>query len=176
MEYSSFTLLGVVLIVVLGVAFSIYSICKGCSGLQERGMTARSFFSPTTLIVQRLRTQNTTDPYTISGQTVQDKGPPLYEELFAPPPSYEESKQLKKLAQQKETAPAASEHVTITLHPPPTLSETKPDGQSSDKESATVEIAEKSPAESRVQETCPDTSGDRQSSQTVAVPLVSEAV
>lgn len=123
-----YTLVWVLIVCIIGIAASCYSLCKGCRGnFQERGITARSLVAPYAGVLQQLRSEEAARNrlFSISGRRVQDKGPPTYDELFAPPPSYEESMRLFKGLLGFKTSPSSNSLKTESVEEQQ-LSSTRP--------------------------------------------------
>ncbi|GAB6029257.1 hypothetical protein CHUAL_005024 [Chamberlinius hualienensis] len=98
----------VVVIVLIGIAIGVYSICKGCQGLREQSAQALASLQERSSLGNNGQQNGegsggNSNLYHISGSNVLDKNPPKYEEIMEPPPSYEE---------------------TIKLHPPAITNET----------------------------------------------------
>jgi len=110
------TILWVVLIVIVGITIGIYSMCKGCAGLNQRQqtVTARMLIAPYSAMMQQLRAQEASRNrmFLISGAAVGD--PPSYDELFAPPPPYEETIKALLNLQEKCEGPQTTQQAGAT--------------------------------------------------------------
>lgn len=91
----------VVVIVLIGIAIGVYSVCKGCQGMREQAaetahnerMAIHSLVAPYAGLVHQLRAEEAHQShlFLISGHPALDKNPPSYDEIIEPPPSYEET-------------------------------------------------------------------------------------
>jgi len=91
----------VVVIVLIGIAIGVYSVCKGCQGMREQAaqtahnerMATHALVAPFAGLVQQLRSDEAhqNHVFLISGANIYDKNPPSYDEIIEPPPSYEET-------------------------------------------------------------------------------------
>lgn len=105
----------VVVIVLIGIAIGVYSVCKGCQGMREQAaetahnerMAIHSLVAPYAGLVQQIRAEEAHQSrlFLISGHSIYDKNPPSYDEIIEPPPSYEET--LKSTGEQSKP-PAAN--------------------------------------------------------------------